>query len=70
MKGRSITENVVLAQDIIDTKIRNKLHNVGVKLDMAKEYDRVSSIFLPKVLRSLGFLERILNNVVRLVSNN
>lgn len=70
MKGRSITENVVLAQDIIDTKIRNKLHNVGVKLDMAKEYDRVSLIFLPKVLRSLGFLERILNNVVRLVSNN
>ncbi|KAF3632412.1 hypothetical protein FXO38_26175 [Capsicum annuum] len=37
VKGRSITENVLLAQKIIrDITRRNKLHNIVVKLDMAK----------------------------------
>uniref|UniRef100_A0A0V0HQK7 Putative ovule protein n=1 Tax=Solanum chacoense TaxID=4108 RepID=A0A0V0HQK7_SOLCH len=45
IKGRSITENVLLAQEIIrDIGIRNKWHNVVVKLDMAKAYDRVMVI--------------------------
>ncbi|XP_049399723.1 uncharacterized protein LOC125863750 [Solanum stenotomum] len=43
VKGRSITENVLLAQEIVrDINLRNKLHNVVVKLDMAKAYDRSS----------------------------
>lgn len=71
VKGRSITENVLLAQEIIrDINRRNKNHNVVVKLDMAKAYDRVSWIFLTKVLRSFGCSERIIDMVVRLISNN
>lgn len=43
VKGRSITENVLLAQKIVrDINMRNKQQNVVVKLDMAKAYDRVS----------------------------
>lgn len=43
IKGKSISENVLLAQEIIrDINKRNKQHNVVVKLDMAKTYDRVS----------------------------
>lgn len=43
VKGRSIIENVLLAQEIVrDINRRNKWHNVVVKLDMAKSYDRVS----------------------------
>ncbi|XP_015165284.1 uncharacterized protein [Solanum tuberosum] len=43
VKGRNITENVLLAQEIIrDIKLRSKDPNVVVKLDMAKTYDRVS----------------------------
>ncbi|XP_060181532.1 uncharacterized protein LOC132611140 [Lycium barbarum] len=43
IKGRSIMENVLRAQEIIrDINKRNKLHNVVVKLDMTKAYDRVS----------------------------
>jgi len=42
VKGRSITENVLLAQEIIrDINQRKKNHNVVVKLDMQKLYDRV-----------------------------
>jgi len=71
VKGRNITENVLLAQEIIrDIKLRNKENNVVVKLDMAKAYDRVSWIFLTKVLRKFGFSERIVDMVWRLISNN
>ncbi|XP_060210563.1 uncharacterized protein LOC132637499 [Lycium barbarum] len=68
VKGKSIVEYVLLAQDIIrDINKRNKLHNVVVKLDMAKAYDRVSWIFLTKVLRQFGFSEVIVDMVWRLV---
>lgn len=43
MKGRSIAENVLLAQELIrDINRKNDFHNIVVKLDMAKAYDRVS----------------------------
>ncbi|WMV49304.1 hypothetical protein MTR67_042689 [Solanum verrucosum] len=43
VKGRSITENVLLAQELVrDINMRNKLQNMVVKLDMAKTYDRSS----------------------------
>ncbi|WMV24107.1 hypothetical protein MTR67_017492 [Solanum verrucosum] len=71
IKGRSITENVLLAQEIIrDIRLRNKWQNVVVKLDMAKAYDRVSWVFLAKVLRKFGFSEILIDMVWRLVSNN
>ncbi|WMV44062.1 hypothetical protein MTR67_037447 [Solanum verrucosum] len=37
---------------------------------MAKAYDRVSWIFLTKVLRKFGFSERMINMIWRLTSNN
>lgn len=43
VKGRSITENVLLTKEfIIDIGKREKPANVVLKLDMAKEYDKVS----------------------------
>lgn len=42
VKGRSIAENVLLAQELIkDINRKSKHNNVVVKLDMAKAYDRV-----------------------------
>jgi len=71
VKGRNITETVLLAQEIIrDINRRNKYHNVVVKLDMAKAYDRVSWKFLVRVMRNFGFAERIIDMIVRLISNN
>lgn len=43
VKGRSISENVLLAQEIVRNIIKRAKHvNVVVKLDMTKAYDRVS----------------------------
>lgn len=42
VKGKSITENVLLAQEIIyDIGKRGKPANMVIKLDMAKAYDIV-----------------------------
>ncbi|XP_059315814.1 uncharacterized protein LOC132066528 [Lycium ferocissimum] len=47
--GRSIIENVLLAQEIvIDIRKRGKPINIVIKLDMAKAYDRVSCSYLIK----------------------
>lgn len=50
--------------------LRNKNANVVVKLDMAKTYDRVSWIFLTKVMRRFGFCETIIDMIWRLMSSN
>lgn len=71
MKGRSIAENVLLAQEIVrDINKRNKHHNVVFKLDMTKAYDRVSWVYLIKVMRKFGFTERMIDMIWRLLSNN
>ncbi|WMV51941.1 hypothetical protein MTR67_045326 [Solanum verrucosum] len=71
VKSRSISENVLLAQEIIgDINKRNKHTNVVVKLDMTKAYDRVSWVFMTKVLRKFGFSEVIIDMIWRLLSNN
>lgn len=62
---------MLLAQEIIrDINLRNKNHNVVVKLDMAKAFDKVSWIYLTKVLRQFGFCEGVIDMVWRLISNN
>jgi len=71
IKGRSIIENVLLAQEMVTgiTK-RGKPANVVIKLDMAKAYDRVSWFFLMKVLRKMGFDSRFTDMIWRLIANN
>lgn len=68
VKGRSITENVLLTQEIIkDINRRKKFHNVVIKMDMGKAYDKVSLVFLIKVLQRFGFSELLIDMVLRLV---
>lgn len=44
--------------------------NIVVKLNMEKAYDRVSWIFLTKVLRQFGFSKVVIDMVWRLMVNN
>ena len=80
VRGRSIVENILLTQEIItDIRLRtNKgkkngnviVPNVVMKLDMTKAYDRLSWLFLTKVLRKMGFCERFIGLIHELIGNN
>ena len=71
VKGRSIPENIMLAQEITHRiKQPNKGDNVVIKLDMAKAYDRVSWSYTCLVLQKMGFGENFIDLVWRIMSNN
>ncbi|KAH0700756.1 hypothetical protein KY284_014971 [Solanum tuberosum] len=71
VRGRSISENIMLAQEIThNIKKPKEGDNVVIKLDMAKAYDRVSWSFTCLVLRAMGFGEVFIDLVWRTMSNN
>ncbi|XP_015160335.1 uncharacterized protein [Solanum tuberosum] len=71
IKGRSISENIMLAQEIIhQIKKPNIGSNVIIKLDMAKAYDRVSWSYICLVLRRMGFDEVLIDMIWRIMANN
>lgn len=61
----------MLAQEII-YQIRKPTigGNVILKLDMPKAYDRISWSNICIVMRKMGFLERFIDMVLRIMSNN
>ncbi|KAH0633200.1 hypothetical protein KY284_035986 [Solanum tuberosum] len=71
VRGRSITDNIMLAQEIIhNIKKPKEGDNVVIKLDMAKAYDSVSWSFTCLVLSAMGFGEVFIDLVWRTMSNN
>ena len=71
VKGRSITENIMLAHEITDQiKNPNTCRNVITKLDMAKAYDSVSWACICLVLRWIGLKETLIDMVWRIMDNN
>jgi len=70
LKGRSITKNVLLAQEIInDIRKNNFGRNTIIKLDMAKAYDPVNWNFLLHALKKFGFSDKWVDMIRRLISN-
>ncbi|XP_060200073.1 uncharacterized protein LOC132628292 [Lycium barbarum] len=71
IKGRSITENIMLAQEIIND-IRKPFRggNVAIKLDMAKAYDGVNWKYLGMTLKKLGFSDWWIHLIQNFISSN
>lgn len=70
LKGRLISNNVLLTQELIhylDVKTRNS--NLVMKLDMLKAYDRLSWCFLEKMLRAFGFSHTWCDLILRTIKN-
>ncbi|XP_031287891.1 uncharacterized protein LOC116146622 [Pistacia vera] len=62
--GRSIFENITLAQELVHSlNKKTKGGNIMVKIDMAKAYDHVDWKFLLNVLTSFGFSSQVCNLV-------
>ncbi|XP_019262748.1 PREDICTED: uncharacterized protein LOC109240551 [Nicotiana attenuata] len=71
VKGRNISENIMLAQEIVHgIKKPTEGSNVVIKVYMAKAYDRVSWSFTCLMLRRMGFNEMIIDMIWRTMSNN
>ena len=61
IKGRNITNNILLAHEIFNMLGKKKRHKIGygaLKIDMSKAYDRVNWNFLKVVLLSMNFSEK------------
>ncbi|KAL0454965.1 UNVERIFIED_CONTAM: hypothetical protein Slati_0835700 [Sesamum latifolium] len=62
MPGRLISDNILMAQEMIHhLDLRYKNSNLVIKLDMWKAYDRVSWNFLITIMQQMGFPPRFLN---------
>ena len=56
LKGRLITDNYIIAHEVIHSfKTKKKSKSMGIKLDMAKAYDRMEWDILLEVLIAFGF---------------
>lgn len=71
VKGRSIYENTMVAEEIIRwIKKPNIERNDIIKLDMEKAYLRVLLSYIFLVLRKMGFPEAFIYKVWRIMANN
>ena len=71
IKGRSISDNIILDGEIINT-IRKKRKGKGIvgalKLDMEKAYDRLSWNFIKAIMESMGFSQHWVNLIQECIS--
>ena len=59
--GRSITDNILLASEVLHClkrHTRGRIGDVALKLDISKAYDRVDWGFLQFMLRKMGFAKK------------
>lgn len=69
VKGRAITENVLLTHEIVHGISEfNRGSSMMIKLDMAKAYGRMSWPFLTSVMRQFGFSEGVIKLIWRLLA--
>lgn len=60
IKGRKITENIHMAQDLIDCVLKDKAEAAFIFIDQEKAFDRISHNFMFKALRKFGFGENFI----------
>ncbi|XP_026399356.1 uncharacterized protein LOC113295223 [Papaver somniferum] len=73
VQGRLMTDNIVIAHELINTMKKHKYKNglMALKLDMSKAFDRIEWPFLHDCLKALGFCEdwcHLINQCVSTVS--
>lgn len=54
-KGRPIMDAALIANEIVNTRLRAQIPGVFCKLDIEKAFDHVNWKFLIKILKAMGF---------------
>uniref|UniRef100_A0A803P400 Reverse transcriptase domain-containing protein n=1 Tax=Cannabis sativa TaxID=3483 RepID=A0A803P400_CANSA len=71
LPGRLISDNIIIAQEVTHALAHRKTGRtgwMGLKLDMAKAFDRVEWGFLQKVMEKFKFPHRFINLVMSCIS--
>jgi hypothetical protein len=70
--GRMITDNIITAYECLHFMKRNgakKHQQCALKLDMRKAYDRVEWNYLQAIMQRMGFHERWVELIMKLISS-
>ena len=68
LKGRQIMDATLLANELVDSRVKQKLVGVLCKLDKEKAYDHVNWSFLLKILRDMCCWEQMNNWIKTCIS--
>ena len=66
--GRHILDAVLIANKVVDSRLKNNERSVLCKSDIEKAYDHVNWKFLMAVLRNMGFGEKWIKWINRCIS--
>ena len=56
IKGRQISDNIILVQEAIHSSVKRKEKGMVIKLDLSNAFDRVRHEFLYQVMTRFGFV--------------
>ncbi|KAK5845345.1 hypothetical protein PVK06_001517 [Gossypium arboreum] len=69
--GRSINDNIILAQEVIHSmRCQKRKKWMTIKIDLEKAYDRVSWEFIEASLRATGILDYLINVIMSSISTS
>ena len=72
LPGRHITDNIVIAQEVIHS-MNNKKGRMGrmaIKIDLEKAYDILSWDFIEDTLKDIGILEKLQKVIMQCISSS
>lgn len=58
VEGRQILDGLIVSQEVVHSLESKKMDGAMIKLDLSKAYNRLSLVYLRKVLETFGFYSR------------
>lgn len=55
IKGRQILDSILIANECLDSRIKDKKPGLVCKIDLEKAFDNVKWSFVEEVLKQMGF---------------